>query len=131
MKNRKLLKLTLVIYACLNLNEANAQCDYQPVLAVCHEGKTETTWSCCGWFGHCISVGIPPLQGTKTDWTIISGVGLAATCGGGSQYRSRGEAFTGTCSWTVSGVQCGQPYGPTPVTGPYTAYPCEDPCPNG
>lgn len=128
------MKIATWLRACIaglltfGVTQAMAQCNYGPVMIICHKGDTFTGPTCCGWFGYCLTEDILPLQGMEGTVVQIRSDGFAVTCGAGDSAPTAGDAFTGTCGWTFSGTYCGTPYGPTPTTSDCTLYPCEGIC---
>ena len=139
MQNKKSLKLkvwiaALLICSCFCLTKVNAQCSYGAIMVVCHSNPGSSGGTCCGYVPqNCYPLGkhdvILPLPGNTGTVTTNPSIGLAPTCGGGNSATGVGDAFTGTCAWNESGSNCGTPWGPTPETGNYTAYPCTGYCP--
>lgn len=131
MKNKNTLKLKsmlvmLLVSGLLNLTRVYAQCWDGPIMVVCHYDKGSTTPECCG------GLGVPCIfssdYGPLGDLIYNPSQGVGPSCGIGSTYTGLGDSFTGTCGWNVSGTSCGTPFGPTPESGGYDAYPCSGKC---
>jgi hypothetical protein len=139
MKNKKTHKIknllvALLVIVCFGLAKVNAQCSYGAIMVVCHSDPGFNNHTCCGWLpllgcGSFYSNGeIYGSPGTDGRDIKNPSIGMGPTCAGGSSATGVGDAFAGTCGWSDSGSTCGTPWGPTPGTGTYTAYPCVGTC---
>jgi hypothetical protein len=134
MNRKNILKLkhlvaAMLICGCFCLTKANAQCSYGAIMIVCESSSGITGNTCCGWWPmSCHNGGAVPGFGTDGTATINPTLGLGPTCGGGTTATGIDAGFTATCGYNMSGTTCGTPWGPTPSTGSYTAYPCIGTC---
>ncbi len=136
MKNKYVNKMKVciiiaLVYSCLGAGYTKAGCSYGPIMVTCHNDPGYTNSICCGWTLYAVCWSGKDQQyehGTAGLDIKNPSLGLGPSCGGGSSATGIGSAFTGTCGWNESGSTCGTPWGPTPETGDYTAYPCTGTC---
>jgi hypothetical protein len=122
-----------------NAQLANAQpaavpndCTYGPVTVICHPATTNYWTGCCSDMSSPIC-GVYPwtLWSSATPLMDQTSEGRIITCGGGTTAKSMGDKFDGACAWSSWGCTCVGPYGPTPMTGPYSINNCIGNCGGG